>query len=285
MIDSRLTIRLFLLAFTACALAASGQNEPTRTLLDDYQLGPRDQVDVHVLEVPELNVERRVTDAGVIDLPLIGQFPVSGLTAQQAKERLQTLLQSKGVNAATVSITIKDYANKTVSVIGAVQRPGPLPISGHSDLLQAISAAGGLAPNAGRKIYVVRRAASGLSDTLEIKSDDLLRDAAQWNISIFPSDIINVAPRVVVRIFCVGEVKNPGAIEMDADDRITLLTVIAKAGGLTDRASNGMRIKRKNEHTGKDEEIVVNYRLIVGGKQSDPVLRADDVVIVGSSFF
>ena len=284
--DRGTVVRVFLLALALALLASAQTAQPPTSGSDDYLLGSKDLLEVRVTEIPELNVERRVTGGGVIDLPLIGELQVAGLTAQEAKERLQTLLQSKYINTATVSIVVKEYVYKAVSVVGAVVRPGPLSVSGHWDLLQAISSAGGLAPNAGRKIYVMRHAQNGLADTLEIKTDDLIRaGSTRWNIAIFPSDIINVAPRTTVRLFCLGEVKNPGAIEMDADDRITLLSVIAKAGGLTDRASNGMRIKRKNEATGKDEEIVVNYRLIIGGKQADPQLLPDDVLIVGSSFF
>ena len=87
-----------------------------------------------------------------------------------------------------------------------------------------------------------------------------------------------------ITIFCLGEVKQPGAIAFDSDDRITLLSVIAKAGGLTDRASNTIRIKRKGPE-GKDIESRVNYKAVIAGKQTDPALQADDVVIVSESFF
>jgi protein involved in polysaccharide export with SLBB domain len=87
-----------------------------------------------------------------------------------------------------------------------------------------------------------------------------------------------------VKIFCLGEVKIPGALEFDSDDRISLLSVIAKAGGLTDRASNSIRIKRKGPD-GKDVETVANFRRIVSGKDPDPMLSPDDVVIVKESFF
>jgi len=265
---------------------AGGVAAQLRTDADLYLLGARDLLEVRVLEVPELNVERRISEGGSIDLPLIGQLPVAGLTATGAKERLQSLLQSKYVNSATVSIAVKEYVNKSFSIVGAVQKPGTISVAGHWDLVQAISAAGGLAPTAGRKIYVSRRAQNGLDDTLEVKTDDLFRGgSSHWNITIFPSDIIHVPARTIVRIFCLGEVAQPGAIELDSDDRITLLSVIAKAGGLTDRASSSIRVKRKSEITGKDEEILLNYRRIVTGKDPDPPLRTDDVVIVASALF
>ena len=59
---------------------------------------------------------------------------------------------------------------------------------------------------------------------------------------------------------------------------------IAKAGGLNDRASNTIRIKRRGAD-GKDIEIRANYRRIVSGKEPDAVLKPDDVLIVKESFF
>jgi polysaccharide export outer membrane protein len=265
------------LAFTA-ALFAQEQ-------MGDYRIGPKDLLEIKVFEIPELNLERRVSDTGSISLPLLGDFPVSGMTASQVNQRIESILTAKYVNRANVSVVIKEYSNNPVSVVGAVQKPGPLNISGNWYLLQAISAAGGLTQQAGRKIYVVRRSENGLSDKLEIRVEDLFQTASTaWNIPIFPSDLVNIPPRTPVKIFCLGEVKSPGALEFDSDDRITLLSVIAKAGGLTDRASKSIRVKRKGAD-GKDVENLVNFGRIVKGKDPDPVLLPDDIVVVKESFF
>jgi polysaccharide biosynthesis/export protein len=251
----------------------------------EYRVGPRDLLEIKVMEIPELNVERRVSDAGTISLPMVGDFPVSGLTAAEVRSGLGTLLKSKYVNQADVSVVIKEFGNKPISILGAVQRPGALNISGRWFLLQAISAAGGLTEAAGRKIYILRKGEKGLSETVEVPTDDLLRGATQtWDIPIYPGDVVNVPARSTVRIFCIGEVKTPGAIELSADDRITLLSVLSKAGGLTDKASKKIRIKRRDV-SGRDVEYVSDYKRILAGKDPDPVLKGDDVVVVKESFF
>jgi polysaccharide export outer membrane protein len=251
----------------------------------DYRVGPRDLLEIKVIEIPELNVERRVSDGGTISLPMIGDFPVSGLTADEVRGKLESLLTSKYVNRADVSVVIKDFGSKPISILGAVQRPGSLNISGRWFLLQAISAAGGLTESAGRKIYILRRGEKGLADTLQVSTEDLFRKATQvWNIPIYPGDIVNIPPRTTVRIYCIGEVKTPGAIEFFSDDRISLLSVLAKAGGLTDRASTTIRVKRRDA-SGKDVETVYEYNRILAGKDPDPELKADDIVIVKKSFF
>jgi len=277
-----------LLSSFTVAQAPSPAQAPSTTApenVSEYPIGPKDLLEIRVLEVPELNVERRVSDGGLLDLPLLGLFSVSGMTATEVRDRLQTLLTSKYVNRANVSVTVKEFASKPVSIVGAVQKPGSLSISGRWYLLQAVSAAGGLTEAAGKKIFVLRRAENGLTDTLEIKTDDLFRNnTMQWNVLLQPGDTVNIPARRMVRVFCLGEVKNAGALEFDSDDRISLLSVIAKAGGLTDRASNSIRIKRRGPD-GKDVQTVANYRRIVAGKDPDPVLKADDVLIVKESFF
>ncbi len=251
----------------------------------EYAIGPRDLLEIRVFEIPELNLERRVIDAGTIDLPTLGDFSVAGLTASQVRDKLEKMLTAKYLNRANVSVVVKEYANKPLSVLGAVQKPGSLNISGRWTLLQAISAAGGLTERAGRTIYVMRRSENGLSDTLEVSVEDLLHGSStQWNVPLQPGDIVNVEARRSIRVFCLGAVRSPGAIELDGDDRITLLSVIARAGGLTDKASSTIRVKRRGTD-GKDVELVYRFGRIVGGKEPDPKLQADDVVIVKESFF
>jgi protein involved in polysaccharide export with SLBB domain len=79
-------------------------------------------------------------------------------------------------------------------------------------------------------------------------------------------------------------VKAPGAIQFDSDDRLTLLSVIAKAGGLTDRASKKVRIKRRGAD-GKDVETVVDFKGIVAGQIADVAIEPNDVIVVKESFF
>ena len=251
---------------------------------EEYRIGPKDLLDVKVFEVPELNVERRVSDAGDIDLPLLGDFPVAGLTAREAAGKLEELLKAKYVNRASVSILIKDFESRPISVLGAVAKPGSLTVSGNWTLLQAISAAGGLTPQAGKRIYVLRRADNSLSDTLELSTDDVLQSASTlWNVPIYPSDVINVPAKTTVKVFCLGEVKTPGALEFDGNDPLTLLAAIAKAGGLTDRASKTIHIQRRRPD-GKTVELVAHYRRIVSGREKNLPLEPGDVVIVKESF-
>lgn len=275
---SRALLMLFTFASLFSAVPAAAQD-------GEYRVGPKDLLEIRVLEIPELNVERRVGDNGFISLPLVGEVSVQGLNAVEVRQRLEDLLRSRYVNRANVSVVVKEFANKPVSIVGAVVKPGSLNISGRWTLLQAISAAGGLAANAGRKIFILRTADNGLTDTLEVDVDDLFRNASeQWNIPIFPSDVVNVPAVSKVTVFAMGEVNKPGALEFTTDDRLTLLTVLAKAGGLTDRAAKSIRVKRRGPD-GRDHEMLVDYNRIIAGRDEDLAIQPDDVVIVKASFF
>ncbi len=78
--------------------------------------------------------------------------------------------------------------------------------------------------------------------------------------------------------------RQPGAIVFKSTDRITLLAVLARAGGMTDRASKKVRIKRRAGE-GLGEETVVDYRRVLAGDEPDPELEAGDVVVVKEAFF
>jgi polysaccharide biosynthesis/export protein len=249
-----------------------------------YRIGPKDLVRVNVFEVPELNVERRVTENGMLSLPLIGDIPAAGFTEEELSKRLKDLLESKLLQRASTEVQVLEFQSKPISVIGAVKTPGNLAFSGSWTLLEAITASGGLAENHGGRIYVLRRPENGLSDQIAIDVADLMvRADPRINIPIFANDLINVPATVDVTIYCLGEVERPGALEFRSTDRLTLLAAVARAGGLTDRASSKIQIKRSK--AGTSTELSADYKRILAGKDNDVELQEGDVVVVKESFF
>ena len=271
---------LVLLAGALSALEA--QVEPATAT---YRLGPKDLVRIRVFEVPELNVETRISETGSANLPLIGDVPASGLTETEFATRLKELLESRYVNRASVSVQVVEFRSRPITVIGAVKSPGNRAFPGRWTLLDALAAAGGLVENHGDLIYVLRRAENGLSDQVEIPVDALfVAGDPEVNVPIRANDLINVPARVDISVYCLGEVRQPGAITFRSTDRITLLAVLARAGGMTERASKRVLVRRRK---GDDlsEEIVVDYKRILAGKEPDIELGEGDVVVVKESLF
>jgi polysaccharide export outer membrane protein len=276
---------LALAAFALQPFALSAQGvapEPARD--QAYRIGPRDLIEIRVFETPELNVSRRVSEDGKVNLPLVGDVAVAGLTETEAAQKIKSVLEGKLLQRASVAVQVQEFRSRPISVIGSVRQPGSLSFSGRWTLLEAITAAGGLGEGHGSVIFVLRRADNGLSDQVAINVNDLLvRADPKVNIPIVAGDLINVPGTIEVTVSCLGEVHQPGALSFKSSERITLLSVIARAGGLTDRASKKIQIMR-NGPSGQSQ-IAADYKRILAGKEPDPEVLAGDVIIVKESFF
>jgi len=170
-------------------------------------------------------------------------------------------------------------------VIGAVANPGNLDLSGRYTLMLAITAAGGLAENHGNTVYVRRRAENGLSAQLAIDLEELMiGDDPRLDIPIFANDVINIPATATITVYLLGEVVTQGALDFANSQRVTLLTAISRAGGLSDRAADKIVI-RCQERDGSTREIQVDYKRIVNGRDPDLELADGDVIVVKESFF
>ena len=268
------------LLLLVCAAAAGAQAGNAA-----YRVGPRDLLDFRVYEDEKLNGERRVSETGMVNLPLLGDVAVGGKTTAEVAQLLKGLLEDKYMQKASVDVQVREFRSRPISVIGAVKQPGNLGFSGRWTLIEALTAAGGLADNHGNVIHVLRRPDNGLSDQVSIDLDDLLlRADPKVNIPIFANDLINVPGTVEVTVYCLGAIANPGALAFKSNERITLLAAIAHAGGLTDRAGNRIQIKRTGQVEGP-QEIILDYKKILAGKEPDVELRHGDVIFIKESFF
>lgn len=281
-----MTRSALIVAVVFAVAASSGLAQDTTVPVSGgYKIGPKDLLSIKVFEVPELNVERRVDADGSVDLPLLGKVKLDGLTDTQAAERLKANLEATYVQRASVTVQLQEYRSRPITILGAVKAPGPLAYTGSWTLLEALAAAGGVSDAVGDKISILRRADNGLSDQIWINVEDLLvRADPDANIPIFPNDLINVPSKASITIYCLGEFRSPGALSFSSTDRITVLTTIARAGGLSDRASSTLTVKRRDRN-GKEQVIEVNAKRVLSGKDPDVDLESGDVLIVKESFF
>jgi len=263
------------------ASVASAQSLPPSS---DAPLGARDVVDIKVLQDSNLNVKTTVGDDGRITMPLLGKVDVSGMTATQVEQHLKSLLESKYMTKADVSVQVVEYGNKPISVIGAVVRPGTIGTSGNITLLQAITQAGGLGNGYGKSLYVLRTASNGLTERIDIDIEDLMVNGnPDLNLPLAPNDVINVPVDTPLTIYVLGEVMHPGTVQFRRSQTPTLLQALAGAGGPTDRASKKIVIKRMVN--GKEQTLQVNYRSILSGGRTDVTLMDNDTIYLGESFF
>lgn len=281
---SLLAASLAVCAALAAAPPAAGQAAPVK-VASSYRLGATDRVAVTVAEAPQLGFEGTLTAAGTIVVPVVGEVPAAGLTAAELAAELERRLEADYLARATVEVEVLEVQARTVSVLGAVQNPGSYGFAGDWTLLEAIGAAGGLAPDRGNTVRVVRRADNGLSDQITLPLAELVdRADARLNLPVAPNDVIHVERATKVTIYMLGEVASVGAMEIPSTERMTLLTAIARAGGLTDRASPRITIKRRGAD-GRITDLEVHYKRILSGREPDVELQNGDIVLVEESFF
>ncbi len=121
-----------------------------------YKIGPQDVVEVSVFKVPELSKSVQVSEAGTINLPLVGEIAVAGRTAREVEKNLTKLLGAKYLQKPQVTVFIKEYNSQRITVEGAVKRPGVFPIQGRMSLLQAVAMAQGLQDISDNTVLIFR---------------------------------------------------------------------------------------------------------------------------------
>jgi polysaccharide export outer membrane protein len=265
----------------ALASVAGAQDLPL--LSGDSPVGPRDILDIKVLEDATVGGRVTVADDGQIVLNILGKVQVAGLTASEIEARLKSLLETY-LAKATVSVQVVEFASKPISVIGAVVRPGRINATGTTTLIQAITQAGGLTGTHGRELYVLRTGRNGLSEQVAVNIEELMVTGnPDLNIPLAPNDLVNVPVDTPITIYIMGEVMKPGKAQFRSSQTPTLLQAIADAGGPTDRASRNAVIKRIEN--GKQQSIKVNFRDIIRGRRADFVLKDNDTIWVDEALF
>jgi len=244
----------------------------------NIKLGPGDLVHVSLYGEPNFERDIRISDSGKIALPFIGDLDVAGLTSEAAQKRIERLLVEGGFFAdPQVSVLIKEYATQGVSVLGEVQKPGIYPLLGPHTLFDAISAAGGTTPKAGREVTITRRKQLQSPEVVELSYDPT--GSTKTNVTVEPGDTVVVSKAGMV--YVVGDVKQPTGIVLESPD-LTVLQAIALAQGTNAKAAlNKSKVIRKGPNG--TEEILVPLKKMLAAKAPDVKLQADDVLFVPNS--
>ncbi len=122
-----------------------------------YKLQPGDLLQVVVWKETDLQSEVLIRPDGGISFPLAGDLQAAGLTTDELRERVQLRVR-KLIPDAVVTVAVKAPNGNRVFVIGKVNRPGDFPLLRPTDVMQALSLAGGATPFASTdRIRVLHR--------------------------------------------------------------------------------------------------------------------------------
>ena len=135
---------------------------------EGFVLGPEDLIDVVVWKNPDLSRQVVIRPDGKISLPLIGDVPSNGLTADQLAEDIAERYKAYKENPS-VSVNVVQVNSYFVFVVGEVNGPGKLPLKSYTTVLQALSLAGGFTQFASRNdLQVVRNVINPDGKTTEL---------------------------------------------------------------------------------------------------------------------
>ncbi len=278
----------------AAGLAAPRESPPPDA---SFVLGAGDQITLHVEDMDEISDKPiHIDPDGGVDLPLIGRLQAAGLTVPQFKAALAVKL-SKYITNPNISLNVVDNQSSSVSVVGEVNAPGLHPLPGPRSLIEVISLAGGIKPDAGPKVIVTREIqygmlplpearedVSGRYSTATLPLDDLMASKLPGeNILIKPGDIVSVPKGEIV--YVIGDVKRAGGFPLSSHQSMTLLQALALAEGLgPDAATQSAKILRPIEgDSSHPKEIPVNVKSIFAGKAPDVPVYANDILFIPGS--
>jgi len=191
----RLLLVLTLL-IVACSRPHPGPpNLPTPT--PSTIVGPGDVFEVSVLGEKDLPKEFRIQPDGSVDFPYVDRLQVAGLEPQQIEELIKSrLVEKKILSAPQVTLVVKQYNSKKISVIGAVQKPGSISWTDGIKLVEAISLSGGFTSLADADhVRLTRNVAPGRTVTATVSVDDIT-DGKQSDVPLQAGDTIKVDQRV-----------------------------------------------------------------------------------------
>ncbi|NJR62966.1 MAG: polysaccharide export protein [Cyanobacteria bacterium CRU_2_1] len=272
-----------------------------------YTLAVGDRIFVGVVNVPEYSAEYQIQVDGTINLPVIGNVSVWGMTVKEAAQDITRRYTEPDVlRNPSISVLLLAASPLHIVVSGQVSRPGAYTL-GLADgkfptLTDAIQQAGGMTQLADlRQVKVIRPQRSGPNQVLQanlwtlLQSGDARQDITLRNgdsivlptaTAINPTEAMllgsaNLSPDAML-IGILGEVRQAGTLEVPPNTPLN--QVLLAAGGFNRRARRGsvelIRLNSNGTVTRKRIQVDLSSGI---DENTNPVLTNRDVIIVGRS--
>jgi polysaccharide export outer membrane protein len=262
----------------------------------DYRIGPDDLLQVTIYNIPEQEARStprmvilRVSQQGMIVVPLAGELNIKGMTVADVQRELAKLY-SKYIRNPQVGVMVTEYRQR-VSVMGAVQKPGVFELTGPKTVIDMLGLAGGVTEKAGNQVHVYRQDEKGNRQSMVI---DLMilanatgavtdgKNTQAVNMPMQAGDVINVPQSGM--FFVDGAVGKPGSYALGRN--YSLRQALATAGGVDPELADYSAVTINRRHSSdKMETISVNLDAVIAGSATDPQVQPDDVILVPMSGF
>lgn len=182
---------------------APGGQEQKKNYVHTLQLG--DRVRIAVYQEDDLLSNPRIDARSRVNLPLVGEVVIGGLTLAQAQKVIEDAYKDgRFLRNPQVTITVEEYAPREVSIQGAIRNAGRyvLPVESTFTVVELVTKAGGFTDIAkGTAVTVTRLNADGSKQVFTVDVDSLIRGrrSARTNEDILlqPGDIVYVPESLI----------------------------------------------------------------------------------------
>lgn len=248
--------------------------DPADPARQDYRLGSGDTIGVQVFQNPDLTVEARVSESGVIGYPLIGSVQLGGLSIAEAEKKIADALRAGGfVRAPQVNIVLRQVRGNQVAVLGQVNRPGRFALeTSNTRVSDMLAAAGGVTPG-GDDVLILTGQRQGQPFRRVIDIPGLFLNQKQdEDVVLAGGDTLFVNKAPVFYIY--GQAQRPGPYRIERG--MTVMQALAQGGGPTARGSQNRLKLHRRDAAGKVVET---------DPELSDLVRAEDVIYVRESIF
>ena len=263
------------IAASSSTANSKAESVPLAAGAHEARISPGDTVEVKIFGLPEMNQDLRVSDAGIIVMPLIGPITAQGLTTSELEQRIAAGLRTGGfLNEPLVNVSAKELRSSGVSVSGEVGKPGVYPVFGSCTLADIIMIAGGLTPKSGHIVTVTHHDHPETPVNVDISSVSV---TSGQNFAVFSGDTVVVTKGGVV--YVLGDVGHAAGFVMEGDGKMTVIQALALAGGTNKTAKiKSVRVIRKTSQGIQD--VPVPLKEILSAKKEDMQLLPGDVLFI-----
>jgi polysaccharide export outer membrane protein len=256
----------------------------------------------------------RVADDGTILVPLVGRVCVGGLEVERAEQAVNAESITRGIfRTPCITLTMKLCRTQTVTVVGAVNKPGPHELPrGSTSLMAALLAAEGLSKEAGTEVVIrhtdsrqiaqaggqpglppgtgnsnspaVQAAyARALPTATEPAVVTVDLTAAAAGAAPVPNlrdgDVVNVAKRKLPPIYVMGLVTRPGEFPYPPSQEIRVTDALALAGGVSNAFAEDVLIIRHLPNAPEPVRIAVSIQGAKNGRDNIALAPGDTISV------
>jgi polysaccharide export outer membrane protein len=178
------------LSLSGCASGLTASDIPVTD--QAYLLGPEDVLKISVWKDEHLTQETVVRPDGMITFPLIGEVPAAGRTVEDVRNDIAKRLV-KFIPTPNVTVTVVKVLSYRIYVLGRVNKPGEYLVGHHTDVLQALSMAGGLTPYASENDIKIMRRSGGNQQAFLFRYGDVQKGKdLKQNVLLQRGDVVMV---------------------------------------------------------------------------------------------